>query len=147
MILLVLAAAALLPPGDEASALGLRLARTSGIVIIAPMMVQKDVDDLTKEELSLSRYQRERLMQIGKEEGTKSVNRLAAALGMAYSRRLSVQDLRVLVRQNESAQAVRRRVVEPSVVAEAMTLLGLIDFKKVTATRMCKETGKLCERH
>jgi hypothetical protein len=66
---------------------------------------------------------------------------------MAYSRHLSVQDLRVLVRQNESAQAVRRRAVEPSVIAEAMTMLGEIDFKKVTASRMCKETGKLCQRH
>lgn len=83
VILLVLAAAGLMPPSDEANALGFRLARTSGIVTIAPMMVQKDVDDLSKEDLSLSRYQRERLTQIGKDEGTKGINRLAAALGMA----------------------------------------------------------------
>lgn len=141
----LLLAAASAEPSSEAQDLGVRLARTSGIVTIAPLMVQKDLADLIKEE-PLSPEQHKRLFEIGKQEGETGIGRVVSALGAAYAKRLSVHDLRILVEQNESAEAIRRREAEPSVLIEAMTTLGSLDLKKATAARMCKETGKLCDR-
>ena len=146
MLVFLLLAAASVAPSAEAKALGLRLARTSGIVTIAPLMVQKDLADLAKENPSLSPQERERLFQIGNEEGKSGIERVAAALGAAYAKHLSIEDLRILVQQNESAEAARRRTAEPSVMVEAMTVLGSMDLKTATAARMCKATGKLCAR-
>ncbi len=145
-ILLALAVAAS-SPSPEAAALGIRLARTSGIVTIAPMMIEKDLDDLSKEDASLTPDQRQHLLEIGHEEEKAAIERLSAALGAAYAKRLSLADLRVLVTQNESAEAVRRRAADPSVIVETMTVVGPLDFKKMTAARMCKERGKFCARH
>lgn len=146
LVLLVLAATSM-PPSSEAQALGMRLARTNGIVTIAPIMVQKDLVDLENEDPSLSPEQRKRLFEIGNEEGKAGIERVVGALGAAYAKYLSVHDLRILVKQNESAEAARRRAAEPSVIIEAMRTLGSMDLKKVTAARMCKESAKLCARH
>ena len=147
MLILMALAAMTMSPGREAEALGIRLARTSGIATIAPMMVQKDLAELSKEDPSLSSAQRERLRQIGSAEGQAGIELVVAALGASYAKHLSLRDLRALVRQNESAEAVRRRAAEPSVIMEAMTNVGSMDFKKISAARMCKESGKLCARH
>ena len=147
MLVLLLLAAASTAPASEAEELGLRLARTSGIVTIAPMLIQKDLADLAAEEPSLSPEQRRRLFEIGNEEGKAGIERLVGVLGAAYAKRLSVQDLRILVEQNESVEAARRRAAEPSVMIEAITALGSMDLKKATAARMCKDSGKLCARH
>jgi hypothetical protein len=147
MLFLMALVAVSAAPGREAEALGVRLARTSGIATIAPMMVQKDLTELAKEDPSLSSAQRERLRQIGSAEGQAGIELVVAALGASYAKHLSLRDLRALVKQNESAEAVRRRVAEPSVIMEAMTNVGSMDFKKITAARMCKENGKVCARH
>ena len=147
MLILLALAAASVPPGAEAEALGVRLARTSGIVTIAPIMMQKDLTELAKEDPSLSAGQQERLRQIGSAEGKAGIERVVAALGASYAKRLSLKDLRTLVKQNEGAEAVRRRAAEPSVIMEAMAAVGSMDFKKTTAARMCKENGKFCARH
>ena len=146
MLVLLLLAGASIAPSSEAEALGLRLARTNGLVAIAPMMVEKDVADLAKEDPSLSPEQRKRLFAIGNDEGKAGIERLVKVLGAAYAKQLSVQDLRILVEQNESGEAARRRAAEPSVLIEAMTTLGSMDLKKATAARMCIDTGKLCVR-
>jgi hypothetical protein len=147
MLPLLILAAASNAPSAETEALGKRLARTSGIVTIAPMMVQKDLAELANEDPSLSAEQRQRLFQIGQDEADAGIERVVGALGAAYAKRLSVHDLRKLVQQNESPEAARRRAAEPSVMLEAMTTLGSMDLKKAAAGRMCKETGKLCARH
>ena len=130
----------------EAEALGLRLARSSAIITVAPALVQKDFGDLAKEDPTLSPQERARLFRIGDEEGKLGIERVAVAIGAAYAKYLPVTDLRVLVRQAESPQAVRRRAAEPLVMMHAMKALGSMDFKKATAARMCKEIKKLCGR-
>lgn len=147
MHVLLLLAAVSVAPSSEADGLGLRLARTDAIVAIAPTMVQKDLGELANEDPSLSPEQRKRLFEIGNDEGKTGIERVVRALGAAYAKHLSVHDLRVLVEQNESPEAARRRAAEPSVLIEAMTALGSMDLKKATAARMCIETGKLCARH
>jgi hypothetical protein len=147
VFIFLLALAAASSANNEANSLGLRLARTSGIVTLAPVMVKKDITDLSKEDVTLSSSQRELLLQIGREESASGIRRLVTALGASYAQHISVEDLRVLVRQNESAEAIRRRAVEPQVILDAMRSLGEMDLKKSIAMRMCKETKKLCQRH
>ena len=144
MLVLLALAAASSSPSEQAKALGLRLARTSGVVTIAPMLVQKDLAEIAGSNPMLSSIERKRLMQIGTEEVEAGTERIAGALGAAYARHLSVRDLKVLVGQNESPEAVRRRAAEPTAMIEAMAALGSMDFKKATAARMCQETKKLC---
>ena len=113
MLFLLALAAVSAAPNREAEALGIRLARTSGIATIAPMMVQKDLAELANEDPSLSSVQRERLRQIGNAEGRAGIELVVAALGASYAKRLSLRDLRALVKQNESPEAGRRRAAEP----------------------------------
>ena len=134
-------------PSPEADALGVRLARTTGLLTMAPMLIEKDLGELAGEDKTLSAADRERLMAIGRDEGRKGMDRIAAALGRGYARRLSLEDLRVLVAQNESPAAAHFRASVPAVMVEAMGALGAIDLKGSVAARMCKETGKMCARH
>lgn len=147
MLMLLVLAAVAADPGLEAKALGIRLARTNGIVTLAPALAQKDIAELAKEDPSMSSDQRQRLIEIGKEETQAGIDRIVQAFGAGYAKRLSLPDLRILVRQNESPEAARLRAAEPLVLMETAATLGSIDLKKTTAARMCKETGKLCNRH
>jgi hypothetical protein len=108
MLFLMALVAVSAAPGREAEALGVRLARTSGIATIAPMMVQKDLTELAKEDPSLSSAQRERLRQIGSAEGQAGIELVVAALGASYAKHLSLRDLRALVKQNERFQENHR---------------------------------------
>jgi hypothetical protein len=87
LILLVLAAAAA-GPGLEGKALGIRLARTKGIVTLAPTLAQKDVAELAKEDPSMSSDQRQRLIEIGKEETQAGIDRIVQAFGAGYAKHL-----------------------------------------------------------
>lgn len=114
---------------------------------IAPLLIDKDLGELANQYPNLSNDERERLIRIGHEEGQLGFIRIAAALGDAYAQRLTVKDLAVLVRQNESPEAIRRRAAEPSVLLSAISALGSLDPKKSTAARMCKEIKKSCDRN
>jgi hypothetical protein len=131
---------------NEAENLGRRLAATSGIATMAPLLIEKDLEELSKEAPILTPAEKRRLLELGHEEGRRGVDRLISALGHAYASRLSVSDLRVLVAQNEGEAAVRRRALEPSAIMETMRVLGQIDLKKNVAAAFCNETGKLCHR-
>jgi hypothetical protein len=131
----------------EAEALGVRLARTTGILTVAPMLVEKDTIGLADEDKTLTPTERTRLLIIGREEGRTGLDRIAAALGHGYAKRLSLADLRVLVAQNESPAAVNFRASVPAVLSEAMAGVGSIDLKKATSERACREIGKFCNRH
>lgn len=147
MLILMMFAAITTGPASEAQALGLRLARTNGIATLAPTLAQKDITELAQEDPSLLPDQRKRLMEIGNEVAKAGIERVAQAFGAGYAKHLSLHDLRVLVRQSESPEAIRFRAAEPLVLLEAAAALGSIDLKKMTAARMCEETGKLCNRH
>lgn len=130
----------------EAEKLGRRLAATSGIVALAPMLIEKDIQELSKELSTATPQDRQRLSSLGHEQGRQGLERLTVALGHAYASRLSVPDLQILVVQNESLPAVRRRSAEPGAMLQAMQALGKMDMKKDVADAFCKQTGKLCRR-
>lgn len=143
-LILAQAAASMISP--EAQELGVRLARTSGLAAIAPALVEKDLTELANEYPALSSGERQRLMTIGRTEAEVGLGKVLAAIGSGYARRLSVEDLRVLVANGESPAAARWRAAEPLVIAEAMGTLGSMDLKKNVAAAFCREAGKLCDR-
>lgn len=132
-------------PADK-DALGLRLARTGPLAAMAPALIEKDLAELAQEDASLTAAQRQRLMEIGKAEGQRGLDRVFAAIGREYAARLSEDDLRQLVAFNESESAKRWRAAEPAVVMGAMQTLGQLDFKKAVAAEFCRDSGKLCGR-
>jgi hypothetical protein len=143
---LILAQAAASTMSPEAQDLGLRLARTTGLAAIAPVLVEKDLTDLANEYPALSSGERQRLMTLGRTEAKVGLERIMAAIGSGYARRLSIDDLRVLVAHGESPAAARWRAAEPLVIAEATGALGSLDLKKSVAAAFCREARKLCDR-
>jgi hypothetical protein len=131
---------------SEAQLLGVRLAKTSGFAAIAPSLIEKDLAELAREDASLSAAQRERLLSIGRTEARAGLEKVMLAIGSGYARRLSVEDLRVLVAHGESPAAVRWRTAEPAVIADAMGTIGEMDLKKNVAAAFCRDSGKLCDR-
>ncbi len=141
-LLFVLQAAA---PSAEAVQLGERLARTGVLATIAPLQAQKDIEELAATP-ALSAEERQRIEAIGAQERDAALTKAMRVLGAAYAKRLTLAELRELVAQAERPAAVKRRAIEPAVIAETMQGLGEIDLKKRIATRMCAETRKLCDR-
>jgi hypothetical protein len=80
---------------SEAQQLGVRLARTSGLAAIAPVLIEKDLADLSREDTSLSAAERERLLSMGRNEARAGLEKLMQAIGSGYAQQLSVEDLRV----------------------------------------------------
>ena len=146
LLVVALMQAATLPVSAEAVPLGVRLAQISGIAVMAPMLIEKDLTELAREDGSLTDAEQRRLIEIGRAQGRAGLDKLAQALGREYAQRLSMEDLRQLVSQSESSAAVRWRAVAPIVIMEAMKELGSIDLKKGIASAFCRETGKLCDR-
>jgi hypothetical protein len=145
LLLLLLQGTAPASP-SEAQQLGVRLARTSGLAAIAPLLIEKDLADLAREDASLSVAERERLLSMGRNEARAGLEMLMQAIGSGYAQRLSIEDLRVLVAHGESHAASRWRAVEPAVIAGAMSALGEMDLKKSVSAAFCRDTGKLCDR-
>jgi hypothetical protein len=143
---LILAQAVASTISPEAQELGVRLARASGLAAVAPALVEKDLAELANQEPSLTPEERQRLMNLGRSEARSGLEKIMNAIGAGYARRLSVEDLRVLVAHGESPAAARWRTVEPIVIAEAMGALGSMDLKKTVAAAFCRDAGKLCDR-
>ena len=146
LLALLLQAAPPAAPAPEAVALGRRLAASGPLAAIAPMLIARDSSELAGEDPALSAAERQQLLDLAGAKGKAAMARLIAALGDAYAKRLSIDDLRLLVAQNENPATLRWRAVEPAVIAETMKMVGSIDFKGETAAEFCRATGKLCHR-
>lgn len=146
IVALIAAQAAAPVASADRDALGLRLARAGALAAMAPSLIEKDLAELAQEDPSLTPEQRTRLMETGRTEGQRNLDRVFAAIGREYAARLSIEDLRQLVAFNESDAARRWRAAEPAVVTGAMQQLGQLDFKKAVAAAFCRDVGKLCNR-
>lgn len=146
IIAMFMQAAPVNSPPSEAQTLGRRLAASGPLSAILPLVIEKDLGDLSREDKFLTAAERERLLAIGRSISSAARNRLTTALGNSYAKQLSLSDLRILVAQNESAVTRRWHAAEPRAIVDAMRSMGELDLKKSTAAAFCKETGKLCHR-
>lgn len=133
-------------PSAEAESLGLRLARTGTLATIAPLLAAKDGEDLVAAHPELSDAEKAKLRAVAKQTADAAIERLNAAFGHAYAKRLSVAELRTLVAHAESPAAAHWRAIMPAALTEALTSVGSIDLKKDVAAAFCQETGKLCAK-
>ena len=134
-------------PMTEAQSLGRRLAAAGSLATIIPLIVEKDLGELADEDPTLKPTERDQLLAIGHAQAQAGMQRLTDALGDSYARHLSIDDLRTLVVQNESAAARHWRAIEPAAIADAVQAVGQMDLKKDTAALFCTRTGKLCTHH
>ncbi|WP_420605281.1 hypothetical protein [Novosphingopyxis sp.] len=142
MILALLLAAST----PEAQELGERLARTGTLASLAPLLLEKDTEELIAEQPDLTADEQAELRTIAKATGARLLERVTSVEGAAYAEQLSVVDLRALVMFAQSEVAKRQRAVTPAVIVQTMTAMGEIDFKSEVAEAMCSASGKLCDR-
>ena len=140
---LVLATATPAVPA-EADAWGLRLARTGTLATLLPMMVAKDTEELVAGQTGLNDADRAALRIVAAKKAEQGISRVMAVEGHAYASFLSLDDLKALVRFNESAVSRHFRAAQPKVIGATMQGLAGVDFKKDVLTEFCKQTGKAC---
>ncbi|GBH32968.1 hypothetical protein [Sphingobium xenophagum] len=134
------------PPSGEAETLGRRLAASSALASMIPMLVEKDLAELAAEAPDLSDSEKQALLTIGRAQAAQAVDKLLATMGHAYAERLSIPDMRALIAANDRPETKRFRAAQPAVKMEAMRTMGEVDLKKSTAAAFCKQTKKLCDR-
>lgn len=133
-------------PSAEAEALGLRLARTGTLSALLPTIATKETEEMVAAHPELTPDEQAKLRATAKSRFEAEVAKIDAAFARAYASRLSVDELRTLVAQADSAPAKRLRAVQPSVMAEAVGAMGQMDFKGETLAAFCRDTGKACEK-
>ncbi len=138
------AAAAQGEPTPQALELGVRLARSGSLAAIAPMLADRDVEDVIKAHPEWTAGDAAVFRATARRVATADIARLVRALGHAYARRLSIADLAYLVNAVEGPAATRRRAIEAPVLVEALQTVGAIDFKHDTLAAFCAEMGKGC---
>jgi hypothetical protein len=130
----------------EALDLGQRLATTGTLSTIAPLLTAKETDEIIVAHPELSDEDKTSFRASARATGARLRARLIVAEGKAFAENLSVEDLRVLVRQAEAAPAARMRAAMPKVMAGFATMLGKLDFKGEAISDFCASRGKLCAR-
>ena len=133
-------------PSPEAEALAVRVARAGSIMALLPLVAQKDTDALVADHPDLSAAEKTRLRATADTTFKAGIARIETAFGRAYAKRFSIPELRVLVAQLESPEQRRLRALQPPVMAEALSAIGELDFKKDTLAAFCRDTGKLCSK-
>lgn len=141
---LLLTAAAVPPPASEAEALGRRLAASGGLAAMLPAITAKETEEMLGEHPEWTEADRAAFRATARDIASQSADRLFDAIGHGYATTLSLEDLRALVRFNESDTARRWRAAEPKAVMGALQAVGEIDFKATTRQAFCKQTGKGC---
>ena len=144
--LLLLAAAAAAQPSPEALRLGRQLAERGTLAALLPLVKAKDVEELVSDAKDLGPADKERLRKTADRVFESGRDRLLDATAREYAKRLSIQDLRALVRFYRTPAAARFKAVTPEVIAGTMTSVGEMDFKGNVRKAFCRETGKLCSK-
>ena len=142
MILALLLAAQ--APSAEALSLGRELAASGTLATLLPMIGAKERDEMVATQMSLSDAERETLKTTADEALKTETDKLFDAMGKAYAEKLSVDELRALVSFNRTEAAKHYRDAGPAVIAQAMQIIGRIDFKAKTLATFCAKTGKGC---
>ena len=144
-LLLALAVAAPIP-SSEAKRLGRSLAEQGTLASLLPLMKSAQVEELLKEDLSLTAADKEKLRTTADRVFKRGYTRLMEATGNAYAHRLSVADLRALNRFYKSAPARRYRAATPDVIVATMQSVGEMDFKGDVRRAFCAEARRLCPK-
>ncbi|MBX3594766.1 hypothetical protein [Sphingomonas sp.] len=131
-------------PAPEAARLGRELAATGPLATVLPMIAEKETGEMLADHSDWSEADRAAFRATARRVYADGRDRLIAAIGAGYAKRLSVADLKTLLAAARSKAAGRRRAVEPMVIAEAMQSLGQLDFKGDVRKAWCAAGGRDC---
>lgn len=140
-------AVAVTPPSNEARRLGRELAEQGTLASLLPLMKSTQVDELLKEDPSLTVADKDKLRATADRVFESRYNRLMDATGDAYAHQLSVADLRTLTTFYRTSAAKRYRGATPRVILTTMKSVGELDFKGDVRTAFCTEAKHLCPKH
>jgi hypothetical protein len=144
--LLIALAVAATTPSSEAQRLGRRLAEQGTLASLLPVMKSTQVDELLREDLSLTAADKEKLRATADRVFERGYERLMDATGNAYAHQLSVMDLRTLTNFYASPAARRYRAATPQVILSTMQSVGEMDFKGDVRRAFCAEDMRLCAK-
>ena len=144
-LLLALAVAAT-TPSAEAQHLGRKLAEQGTLAALLPLMKSAQVEELLKEDLSLTAAEKEKLRATADRVFERGYNRLMDSTGDAYAHQLSVADLRTLTKFYASPAARRYRAATPKVILATMQSVGEMNFKGDVRIAFCAEAKRLCPK-
>jgi hypothetical protein len=144
-LLLALAVAAT-TPSAEAQHLGRKLAEQGTLAALLPLMKSTQVEELLKEDLSLTAAEKEKLRATADRVFERGYNRLMDATGDAYAHQLTVADLRTLTKFYASPAARRYRAATPKVILATMQSVGEMNFKRDVRIAFCAEAKRLCPK-
>jgi hypothetical protein len=113
---------------------------------LLPLIAKKDTEEMVAAHPELTAAEKQRLRDTAARTFAAGADRIAAAFGQSYAKRLDIASLRALVAQAESPEQQRLRAVQPQVMAEAIASVGELDFKKDVTAAFCRDTGKLCPK-
>lgn len=143
MISLILLLAAATSP-EESLRLARRVAEGGAIAAMLPAIEAKDTQELIAEHPQLSPTDKQALLASAHRTFLRGRERLMEATARGYAERLSVKDMRVLVKFQATRAARNHAAATPAVIAGAMKAMGPVNFKADAVAVYCRESGNLC---
>ena len=143
MISLLLILAAVTSP-DEVDRLARQVAEGGALASLLPVMEAKGTQEILAEHPQLSPIDKQALLASAHRTFLRGRERLMEATARGYAQRLSVKDMRTLVRFQRTNAARNQEAATPAVIAETMKAIGPMNFKADAVAVYCRESGNLC---
>lgn len=140
-MILVLAMAS---PSNEALSLGRQVAESGALAAILPVLEAQDTQQILAEHPQLSPAEKQALLASAHRTFLRGRDRLMETTARGYAQRLSVQDMRAIVKFQRSKAARNHARATPAVIAETMKAMAPMNFKTDAVAVYCRESGNLC---
>ena len=140
-LLLLMAAAT---SSDEVLRLSRQVAESGALAAMLPVIEARDTRDIIAEHPELSPADRQALLASARRTFLRGRERLMEATARGYAERLSVKDMRALVKFQRTTAARNHAEATPSVFAATMKAMGPMNFKADAVAVYCRESGNLC---
>ncbi len=140
-VMLLLAMAS---PSSEANSLARQVAEGGALAAILPVLEARDTLQILAEHPQLSPGEKQALLASAHRTFLRGRDRLMEATARGYAKRLSIQDMRALVKFQRSKAARNHAAATPAVIAESMKAMGPMNFKADAVAVYCRESGNLC---
>jgi hypothetical protein len=141
------AAAAPAPLSPAQAALGRRLAELGDFNAMIGAMGHAEIEGMAANTPDLTDAERARLRQVGERVLATGRARILDAVGNAYARHFSADQLRAIIAFLESPAGRAYVGALPQILPDIAAATQGIDLGRDVRAAFCRETGKLCEAH
>lgn len=133
-------------PSAETLALGRQVASHGTLATLIPLLSKKESAELIEKHPDLTDADKEKLRTIADAEAQANLTKLIDAQAAIYAKEMSLADLQALAAFTGSDAARKQSALQPALIMGSMTVLDGVDFKKDVMVKLCKQTGKGCEK-